>query len=242
MSGHSKWAQIKRQKGVADAKKGTLFTKLANTITIAAREGGGNPEINFKLRLALEKARQANMPKENMERAIKRGTGELGGVQIEEITYEAFGPEGITLLIETVTDNKNRTASEIRKIVTKHGGRLGEANSVNWMFERKGVIYFKKPSLAEEKEALELELIDQGAEDFKEEGEVFIVYSLPADLEKIKIIIEGKNIPVEHATAEFIAKNPLDHSQIKNPEKIQKFLEELENSEEVNNFYSNYEE
>lgn len=242
MSGHSKWAQIKRQKGVADAKKGTLFTKLANTITIAARESGGNPETNLKLRLAIDKARQANMPKENMERAIKRGIGEIEGVKIEEMTYEAFGPEGVALLIEAVTDNKNRTTSEIRNILTKHDGRLGDSNSVNWMFERKGVIYLKRPSLNEEKDTLELALIDQGAEDIKEEKEVLVVYAPPNNLEKLKMLIEEKNIIIEDAAVEFVAKNDLDSANIKNPEKIKKLFEELEKSEEVSNFYSNYAE
>lgn len=240
MSGHSKWAQIKRQKGVADAKKGTLFTKLANTITLAAREAGGNTETNFKLRLAMEKAKQSNMPKDNMERAVKRGTGEIEGVRIEEITYEAFGPEGVALLIETVTDNKNRTTAEIRNMLTKHGGRLGESNSVNWMFQRKGVIYLKKPESQEKREALELELIDQGAEDIKDEDEVLVVYTAPNELRSIKDLIESKKIAVEDASVGFVAENELDLASIKDSEKIQKLFEELENSEEVNGFYSNY--
>lgn len=241
MSGHSKWAQIKRQKGVADVKKGTLFTKLANVIVIAARDGG-DPEINFKLRLAIEKARQANMPKENIEKAIRRGKGELPGMKLEEITYEAFGPEGIALLIESVTDNKNRTTAAIRNIISKHGGRLGETNSVQWLFERKGVIYLKTSLLQDKRERLELELIDQSIDDFKEGGEVLIIYTTPDKLEKVKNIIENYQIPLEQAALEFVPKNTIKHLAVKNPEKIKKLLADLESSEEIDNFYSNYEE
>lgn len=241
MSGHSKWAQIKRQKGVADAKRGTLFTKLGNAISVAARDGEGNPESNFKLRLAIEKARQSNMPKENIERAIKRGTGELPGTKIKEIVYEAFGPEGIALLIEAVTDNKNRTTAAVRNILSKHKGNLGETGSVNWMFNRKGVIYLKALASKEEQESLELELIDQGAEDFKEDEEALVIYTQPENLEKVKRALEQKNILLEHAALEFVPKNTVKSSDLKNPKKINNLIEELEDSEEINNFYSNYE-
>jgi len=140
MSGHSKWAQIKRQKGATDQKRGNLFTKLAKGITIAARDGGGDPASNFKLRLAVDQAKQSNMPKDNIERAIKRGAGELEGGQIEEAIYEGFGPSGVAIIIETLTDNKNRTVSNVKHILTKYGGGLGSSNSVLWQFERKGVV------------------------------------------------------------------------------------------------------
>lgn len=241
MSGHSKWSQIKRQKGVADIKKGNLFTKLANTIVIAAKDGG-DPETNFKLRLTIEKARQANMPKENIERAIKRGSGELPGARLEEITYEAFGPEGIALLIEVVTDNKNRTTAAIRNILTKHGGRLAESNSVNWLFERKGIIYLKTSKIQDKREKLELELIDQGAEDFKEEEENLIIYTSPNKLAKVKKIIEDYQIPIEHASLEFIPKNMVKQIEVKKTDKIKKLWDDLEESDEISNFYTNYED
>ncbi len=147
MSGHSKWSSIKRQKGVTDAKRGTLFTKLGNAITLAARGSGGDSDMNFKLRLTIERAKQANMPKDNIERAIKRGTGEGSEERIEEVVYEGFGPDGVAILIESLTDNKNRTTPAIRGILSKRNGRLGENGSVSWMFERKGLLNIKKENL-----------------------------------------------------------------------------------------------
>lgn len=163
MSGHSKWSQIKRQKGVADVKRGNLFTKLCNNITIAARLGGGSQETNFRLRLAVDKAKAASVPRDNIERAIKRGTGELGGAQIEEIVYEGYGPGGVAILVETLTDNKNRTAPLIRNIFSKHGGNMGGPGSVAWMFAPKGVIRLEIASLKSSKEDVELAAIDAGA-------------------------------------------------------------------------------
>lgn len=237
MSGHSKWAQIKRQKGTADQKRGVLFTKLGNAITLAARERGGNPESNFSLRLAIEKARAANMPKENIERAIKRGIGELEGEKIEEIVYEGFGPSQIAVIIEVLTNNKNRSASTIKHIFTKYGGNLGSPNSVKWMFEKKGVIKIKSQN--SNKEEIELKIIDWGAEDFKEEGEELIIYIRPEELQKIKENLEKNNLVVDNIQIEWLAKEEININQTKEKEKIVNFFTELEDNEEVNNFYSN---
>ncbi|MBT4936471.1 YebC/PmpR family DNA-binding transcriptional regulator [Candidatus Peregrinibacteria bacterium] len=240
MSGHSKWSSIKRQKGVTDAKRGTLFTKLGNAVTLAAREGGGDPDMNFKLRLTIEKAKQANMPKDNIDRAIKRGTGEGSDARIEEVVYEGFGPDGVAILIESLTDNKNRTTPVIRGILGKKNGRLGENGSVSWMFERRGVILVQPPQNTQ-KDEVELELIDIGAEDIKEEPEGFTIYTTPENLEEVKKALEEKNYSVEYASIDPVAKNLLSGSDIKNPEVISTLLEDLENNEEVTNVYSNYE-
>ena len=243
MSGHSKWSQIKRQKGTADQKRGALFTKLGNVITIAAKEMGGNPESNFKLRLAIDKAKSANMPKDNIERAIKRGTGELAGAQIEEIVYEAFGPQGIALIIETLTDNKNRTASEVKHIITKYGGRLGGPNSVIWMFERKGVVRTMNSELKTlnlEVEAVELKAIDLGATDVKEDEDSLIIYTKPEDLQKVKEALE-EEIKIEYAELEHIAKDQIKIENESTKLTLEKIFNDLDENEDVNNYYTNAE-
>jgi len=239
MSGHSKWAQIKRQKGVQDAKRGTLFTKLGNAISLAAKAGGKDPETNFKLRLSIEKARGANMPMDNIERAIKRGAGELAGQQIEEVSYEGYGPSGIAIIIETVTDNKNRTTSEIRNILSKYGGRLGEANSVKWLFEQKGVIKILLEK-NQNKEDLELKIIDAGAFDVIEEDDELTVLTAPESLEKVRQNIE--KIKVDYAEIELIAKNKVEINGPENKTKLDKLLEELDNLDDVDNYFTNYKE
>lgn len=239
MSGHSKWAQIKRQKGATDQKRGTLFTKLGNAITIAARQGGGDPAINFKLRLAIDNAKKANMPKENIEKAVKRGTGELEGVKLEEVSYEAFGPGGVVLVIQSLTDNKNRTLSFIKHILSKYDGRLSGPGSVGWMFEKKGVIRIMNSDLPTKKEELELKSIDAGAEDFKEGEEEITIYTKPEDLEKVKENLEKENISPSYAEVELKAKNEVKIEDEKIKEKLEKLFEELDNCEEVNDYYTN---
>lgn len=190
MSGHSKWSTIKRQKGAADQKRGALFTKLANSITAAAREGG-DPQFNFKLRLAIDAAKAANMPKDNVERAIKRGTGELTGIAPQEIIYEAYGPGGVALIIETLTDNKNRTVSSIKHALNKYGGSLGAANSVLWMFQRRGLI-IATFNEAVDRETTELRLIDAGAEELEWASDLQIsVIVQPDKLEEMKTLLES---------------------------------------------------
>lgn len=240
MSGHSKWAKLKHFKGALDAKKSAAFTKLGHAITVAAKEGGGDLEANFKLRLAVEKARKANLPKDNIERAIKRGTGELAGEQIEEVVYEAFGPNGTTLLIEVLTDNKNRTVSSLRRIFNKYGGGLGSQNSVLWMFDKKGVIRILKEEIKDKQEELELKIIDLGVEDIKNEEEGLVVYTKLEDLEKAKKGIEENGLNIESAEVEWFAKDPIK-VDVGTQAKIDSILAELDEDQDINNYYTNIE-
>lgn len=242
MSGHSKWAQIKRQKGVADIKRGNIFTKLGNSVTIASREGGGNPDTNFKLRLAIEIAKKANMPKENIERAIKRGTGELKGANIEEITYEAIGPNGIALIISALTDNKNRTIGNLRKILNKYGINLAGTNSAAWMFEKRGIIKILDCKKAiSNLDEFQLNLIENGAEDIQEQEEELTVYTQPENLQKVKEYLEKQNINLDYAEVEPMAKNPVKIDNPKLNEKIENLFKELDDDEDINDYYTNIE-
>ena len=233
MSGHSKWATIKRGKAVQDAKRGAIFTKLANLITVAAREKGGDPAINFSLRMAMDKAKTANMPKDNIEKAIKRGTGELVGEQIEELLYEGHGPANSQFVIKVLTDNKNRSASNIRHLFSKYGGSLG---AVMWNFNRRGVIRIAggKLPLAD----LELELIDAGADDIIKDKEGITIYTKSGDLQAVKKFLDEKNIMTDSAEIEYVAKEELKLADDKR-EKIEKFIEELEDNEDVADYYTN---
>jgi len=237
MSGHSKWATTKRAKAVVDAKRGAIFTKIAKLITIAARKGG-DPTANFTLRIAIDKAKSINMPKDNIERAIKRGTGESDGEQIEELIYEGIGPAKIQFIIKCLTDSKNRTAAEIRHLFSKHGGSLG---TVMWNFTLHGIIMIEQVEVNDKKladENFELELIDAGAEDIKKEDEGMTIYTAPIDLQKTKQFLESKNIKTESAEVEYVAKERVNLS---NEEKnqVEKFIEELDNNEDVSDYYTN---
>ncbi|MFA6304638.1 MAG: YebC/PmpR family DNA-binding transcriptional regulator [Patescibacteria group bacterium] len=231
MSGHSKWATTKHRKEGVDAKKSANFTKLANIISVAAR-GGGDPESNFKLRMAIEKAKEFRLPKENIDRAIKKGTGELGGEQIEEMIYEAYGPGGIALVMEIVTDNKNRSVSEVKHILNKYNGNLGGPGATAWMFNHKGVITLDKEKLSDEEE---LALIDAGADDLKTDEGV-IIYTSPDQFENIKKKVLSLNLPILESGLEYVAK---DLVKAPNEETVIKFFEELEGCDDVSNFYSN---
>src|SRR3989344_3863897 len=205
MSGHSKWATTKRAKAITDSKRAAIFTKLANAITIAARGKGGDPATNFSLRIAIEKAKEANMPKDNIERATKRGTGELGGNAIEELIYEGIGPAKTQFVVKCLTDNRNRSASTIRHAFSEYGGSLG---SVSWNFEQKGVIRILKNELEKTplSEEFELELIDNGAQDIEREEEGWTIYTKLEDLQKTKQLLDSKNMSVESAKIEHVAK------------------------------------
>jgi len=234
MSGHSKWSTIKRAKEAKDNKRSSVFTKLANNITIAARKGG-DPDMNFSLRMAIDKAKSSNMPRDNVERAIKRGTGELGGVAIEELTYEGFGPVKSAFIIETVTDNKNRTASDIRHIFTKNGGGLG---SVFWNFDRKGVISISNVNLKDvDWDELELELIDTGAEDITKEEAGATIITAMENLQKVKKFLDSKNIKTESAELEYIAKEKKELSE-EEKNKVEKFIDALDENNDVSNYYT----
>lgn len=237
MSGHSKWATTHRQKAIVDAKRGAIFTKLANVITIAAKKGG-DPDTNPSLRTAIEKARGANMPKDNIERAIKKGTGELAGDQIEELFYEGIIPPGIQIIVKCLTDNKNRSGSTVRHLFTKNGGALG---SVMWNFQQLGVIEIPQAEIKDKhlsNEVLELELIDLNIEDFKKEAEGIMVYCAASDLQKIKDYLEQKNLQIERAELEYVAKEKINLSK-EEEIKIEKLMNELEDNEDVNDYYTN---
>ncbi len=243
MSGHSKWAKTHRQKAASDAKRGAIFTKLGNLITLAARQGGGDPEINFKLRLAVEKAKNANMPKDNIERAITRGAGNAGeGEIIEETVYEAFGPAKSALLIETVSDNKNRTLTEIKTILTKNGGQLAGSGSVKWMFSPKGEIIVSQESLQQKNpEELELALIDAGAEEIAKNNSWKI--QVPVDqLQEIETKIQ-KNLGMETKESALIFRaKPENQIKINDPavkNKIAELIKALEKSPDVSNIFTN---
>ncbi|MFH0856279.1 MAG: YebC/PmpR family DNA-binding transcriptional regulator [bacterium] len=241
MSGHSKWATIHKQKSVLDAKRGAVFTKLARNITLAAREKGGDPEMNPSLRAAIDKAKELNMPKDNIERAIKKGTGELEGARLEEIIYEGFGPAGAALIIKCLTDNKNRTASNIRHILTKYGGRMGEPNSVAWMFSEFGVIRIDAEELGAHKldrDEFELALIDKGAEDFKTEDGEIIILSDVKNLSGVKEAVEKIGIKIDSSEVEQVAKNEVEVKGDEK-EKIEKLLEALDDDEDVQIVYVN---
>lgn len=238
MSGHNKWSKVKRIKAVKDVQRASVFTKLGNLITVAAREKGGDPETNFSLRLAMEKAKQANMPKDNIEKAIKRGTGELVGDQIEELYYEGMGPANFQFIVKSLTDNKNRSASNVRHIFTKYGGSLA---TVNWNFDKKGVINITKEEMEEKglsKEDKQLELIDAGAEDFEFAEEGLTVYSQAENLQKVQEYLESGGVKIESADIEYIPKEDKEPTP-EEKEKLDKFIEELENCEDVSDYYTN---
>lgn len=235
MSGHSHWAGIKHRKEINDSKKAKVFTRLAKPIVIASREGGGNPETNFKLRLAIEKARQFNMPKDNIEKAIKRGTGEIAGAEIEEILYEAVGLGGIMILIKTTTDNSNRTVSEIKHILSKNKAKLGEQGSTLWNFDQVGLIFLEKNSQWEENELI---AIDSGAIDVKTDEENTLVYTKIQDLKKIQTIFSQKNLPLIDFQLFYLPKNIIQLNS-KNQAEYDKLLEELEEQEDVEDIFDN---
>jgi len=237
MSGHSKWATTHRQKELVDAKRGAVFTKLGNVITIAARSGG-DPNSNPSLRAAIDKARSYNMPKDNIERAIKKGTGELGGEQVEELFYEGLLSAGIQVIVKCLTDNKNRSGATVRHLFTKNGGAFG---AVAWNFSQLGVIRVAGEEIKTKHlsyEDLELELIDQDIQDFQKETEGITVYTEIKDLQKIKEFLEAKGLKVESAEIEYVAKEKialLDEDK----DKLEKFFEELEDNEDVSDYYTN---
>jgi YebC/PmpR family DNA-binding regulatory protein len=237
MSGHSKWAQIKRKKGVADVKKGAVFTRLGREIALAARAGGGDPDANFSLRLAVEKARASNMPKDNIERAIKRGTGELAeGGQLDEVMYEGYGPGGTALLVQVLTDNRNRAASEIRHIFTRGGGNMASSNAVAWMFEKKGVVSLEADG--KDPDELALELIDAGADDVKVDGNDVEAYTAPEQLKALRDALEKRKIRLAAAEIAWIAKSP---AEVGDDQAVQtmKLMESLEEQDDVQKVFTN---
>jgi len=237
MSGHSKWSTIKRKKEKADAERGKVFTKLIREIITAAREGGGDEDSNPRLRTAVLTAKAANMPNANIERAIKKGTGELPGVVYEEKSYEGYGPGGVAILIDTLTDNTNRTTADVRHLLTKYNGNLGESGCVAWMFEKKGLIAVKKEDCEEE---LLMELVlDAGAEDMVTEDDVFEVVSAPENFASVKEALNEKSIPTVSAEVTMITKNTVK-IEGKQAEQTLKLMEALEDVDDIQQVYSNF--
>ncbi len=231
MSGHSKWSTIKRAKEAKDAKRSNIFTKLSKLIAVAARDGS-DPEMNFKLRMAIDKARAGNMPKDSMEKAIKKGSGELDGVQIESLNYEAYGSDGVAMIIEVLTDNKNRTVSEIKHILSKHNGNLGASGSVMWMFEAKGEILLGQDLLNDNDE---LKLIEAGAEDIIKEEEIKVICPIDT-LEAVKNKISEYGFDIKSSDMVYIAKEKI---KPEHPEKVLNLFDALDDNDDVNNIYAN---
>lgn len=237
MSGHSKWSKVKHVKAVVDAKRGKMFTKIIKEITVAARAGGGDPDGNPRLRSAILAAKQANMPADNTKRAIQKGTGELPGVAYDEITYEGYGPGGIALLVEVVTDNKNRTVSEIRHVFSKHGGNMGEAGCVAWMFHKKGSIVVDKAAATEEK-LMEIAL-DAGADDIQDDGSNFEILTPPDAFEKVTTALAAGNIPVAHAEVAMVPQTYIKVTG-KEAQQILKMVDALEDEDDVQHVWANF--
>jgi YebC/PmpR family DNA-binding regulatory protein len=237
MSGHSKWSTIKHKKAAKDAKRGKIFTKLIKEITVAARMGGGDINANPRLRTAVLTARSNSMPSENIDRAIKKGTGELEGVTYEEIQYEGYGPGGVAIIAQVLTDNKNRTVSEIRRMFSKHGGNMGETGCVGWMFDKKGILTVDKSQVDEDR-LMDIAL-DAGAEDVRDEGEVFEVVTQPEDFEKVKERLDQEKIAIASGQVSLVPKNTVD-VDAKNVEQVLKLSEELEDHDDVQNVAANF--
>ncbi|NMD42978.1 MAG: YebC/PmpR family DNA-binding transcriptional regulator [Firmicutes bacterium] len=241
MAGHSKWANIKRRKARVDAQKGKIFTKLAREIIVAAKEGGDDMETNFRLRLAVQKARENNMPNDNIQRAIQKGSGGLEGESYDQVNYEGYASGGVAVLLEILTDNRNRTVAEIRHLFSRHGGSLGESGCVAWMFERKGLFIVKKDALGVSEDDLMLMALEAGAEDVREEDDTYSVISSTEHFEEVKGYLQEQGIEFESAEVTMLPQNTVE---IENPEEVSRILElmeALEDNDDVQNVYANFE-
>jgi YebC/PmpR family DNA-binding regulatory protein len=236
MSGHSHWATIKHKKGAIDAKRGKLFSKLSRAIIIAARHGGGDPEMNLKLRYAIDKARQVSMPKDNIERAVKRGTGEMEGLTFEEITYEGYGPGGAAILVDVLTDNRNRTAGEIRKVFERAGGKMGSAGNVAYLFERKGL--FSLEAFGIDEDRLTEIILDAGADDLKRSGTTFEITCDPALFAQVQEALQKNGLTPVLAEISQVPKAPVD-VDAETGKKVLRLMEALDDQEDAQNVYSN---
>ena len=238
MSGHSKWSTIKRKKGANDAKRGKIFTKLIKEITVASKTGGGDPDGNPRLRTAITAAKSENMPKDNIDRAIKKGTGDLDGAIYEEILYEGYGPGGVAVLVETMTDNKNRTVADIRHYFAKSNGNLGESGCVGWMFDKRGVIVIDTADVDEE-ELMDL-AIEAGAEDVLEDETTFQVLTAPEDFSEVVDSLEKNGIKAVEASISMVPKNTVDVTEEKPARSLLKLLENLEDHDDVQKVHANF--
>jgi len=236
MSGHSKWSSIKHQKGVTDARRGQLFTKLTREIIVVVRQGGSNPEANFRLRLAIQKARGNNMPTDNIEKAIKRGSGTLEGASLVEMVLEGYGPSGVAILVQALSDNRNRTLQDVRNIFSRSGGSLGESGCVAWLFDSKGLIAVETNDL--DAEELALNAIDAGAEDVKVENNYVEIYTKPEELEMVRTALDQKNLPVASAELSMLPKTMVELEE-KAALQTLKLLDKLEGLDDVQHVFSN---
>ena len=237
MSGHSKWASIKHKKGAADTKRGKLFTKLIREITVAARQGGGSVDTNARLRLAVQRAKDANMPQDNIDRGMKKGTGELEGISYEDITYEGYGPSGVAIIVEVLTDNKNRATGEVRNIFSKKGGNMAGQGSVSWIFEKKGYIVVNKDQVAEDK-IMDI-VLEAGAEDMKTEESTYAITTSQSDYDKVKKAIEEHKIKIEAAEVTMVPKTTVNVLG-EDAKKVLSLVKELEENDDVQNVYANF--
>jgi len=237
MSGHSKWHTIKHKKAAVDAKRGRVFTRIIKELTVAARLGGGDPDGNPRLRTVLLAAKAANMPKDNIEKAIKKGTGELPGVSYEEVTYEGYGPGGVAVYVQAVTDNRNRTLPEVRHLFSKYGGNLGESNCVGWMFEKKGYIVVPKGHGSEE-DLLEI-VLEAGGDDVRDDGENWEVLAPPDSLEVVREALAGRGLPVSTAEISMVPKNTVK-LEGKKAQQLMAMMEALEDHDDVQNVWANF--
>lgn len=238
MAGHSKWANIKHRKAAQDAKRGNLFQKLVRAIIVAAKEGGGDPSMNMRLKTAIERAKAVSVPMDNIIRGIKRGTGEIAGATYEELTYEAYGPNGIAVLVEVMTDNRNRTTPEIRALLTRNGGQMGESGSVAWMFERRGIIEVKGKGISED--ALMSCGLESGMTDMEPAEEGYTLYCEPSDLNMLKEGLEKGNYVVESAETSMMPKTPVEVADVEAARKILRLIEVLEEHDDTQNVYANF--
>lgn len=238
MSGHSKWSTIKRKKAKIDAEKGKIFTRLAREIIIAARQGGGDPEANARLKAAIQRAKEANIPNENIQRAIMRGTGELGGANYEELVYEGYGPGGVAVMMEIGTDNRNRTAGEIRHLFSKHGGNLGESGCVSWMFDKKGLIVVERGETAFNEDELMLLALEAGAEDMKTEEDSYEIITAPGDLEAVRQSLAAKGVSMAMADVTMLPQTTV-RLQGKEAEQMSRLIDALEEHDDVQEVYTN---
>jgi YebC/PmpR family DNA-binding regulatory protein len=238
MSGHSHWAGIKYKKAAADAKRGKMWSKIARMIIVAAKQGGGDPAANLTLRYAIDKGKAANMPKDTIEKAIKKGTGELEGASFEEVLYEGYGPSGVAVMVEALTDNRNRTGPEIKRIFEKHGGSLGTSGCVNWMFSQKGLITVNTAN-ADEEQLLEIAL-NAGADDMQNTGEVFEITCDPGAYEALKATLQEKEIPTEVAEISMVPQSTIDISDEHTAKRIISLMEAFDDHDDVQNAYANF--
>ncbi len=238
MSGHSKWSSIKHKKGAADAKRGKMFTKLIREITVAAREGGGKVDANARLRLAVQRAKDANMPAGNIERGIKKGTGELAGTSYESISFEGYAPGGVAVIAESLTDNRNRTSSDVRSIFAKRGGNMAGTGSVAFLFEKKGVFLIKKEDA--EEESLLTTVLDAGAEDLTSDEDFFQVTCALVDFDKVRSALMAGKVKIESGELSMVPKTSVKVEDAEIAKKVLTLVEELEDNDDVQNVYSNF--